>query len=271
MLLYRRYAPKCNELSGQYVWYHAADIYDHTALDKQSRKKQMAGARMTDIAGTLSIYEQQQQIITMQQYQNEQNNLKSDDGNGMVAKLGSPLSAFNKLKTFCKHKLSKEAKTKKTGQKEYFDELEEAKRASLALQMRMEAKRVNSDGMREQSLPIEADLLDLMSMTLPVDDDKNEIIEDDEKQIVLDENDPFYSLVVEYKNDQIPKVIPSDNNADLLDFDQIESSECLNDFHSHSNAENPSESFSDANFGKQGAQNMAGDLWRILELSLMET
>merc|ERR1712228_946763 len=63
-----RFAPKYNELKGEYVWYQSADVSNWTDLEKESRKKQMRqGTDMNGMGmGTLSMYEQEQQIIAMQ-------------------------------------------------------------------------------------------------------------------------------------------------------------------------------------------------------------
>merc|ERR1712228_830034 len=174
---------------------------------------------------------QEQQIIAMQQYENMQNLQKwktdyGDDDSGMFDKLKNPFAAFNKLKIFNKSKKNQDEKRKNNVQQnqqgKYFDDLQKAKEESMKQKRKQEEqqKRLkyldDLEKAKQESLklaatvPKEVDFLNLGSMEMHLNDD-----------VKVDENDPFSSLINEYKNDKTAKVIQANYNLDLPDLDNI--------------------------------------------------
>merc|ERR1712129_28836 len=139
------------------------------------------------------------------------------------------------------------------------------------VELQMEIK----DDCKRQAVMPQYDMLDLMSMTLP-NNKKDESNSNNDDDIKVDENDPFSSLIIEYKQDKAPKVetaeieLKSAENQEvdidflkLIDGGNIESVTYPDQF-------NPLLSH-DPRTGQQMAQNMEDDLWRVLENSMTET
>merc|ERR1712129_155482 len=84
------------------------------------------------------------------------------------------------------------------------------------VELQMEIK----DDCKRQAVMPQYDMLDLMSMTLPINKkDENNKNDDD---IKVDENDPFSSLIIEYKQDKAPKVETAENNSETVENQDVD-------------------------------------------------